>query len=83
MLSMCIFLYILFAAAVVLDFFFIFDCHVYKLNMTDVKSNHHFYIRAHFSIIIILFVTPQHAILPEIIPFCIKKTILHMDPDRE
>ena len=55
---MCISLF-LSIAAVVLDFFFI-RCHIYKLNMTDVKSNHHFSIRAHFSIMIILSISTVH-----------------------
>ena len=40
--------------------FFFIRCHIYKLNMTDVKSNHHFSIRAHFSIMIILSISTVH-----------------------
>ena len=47
-------------------YFFFIRCHIYKLNMTDVKSNHHFSIWAHFSIMIILSISTVHifAFLP-------------------
>ena len=54
------------AAVVLYIYFFFIRCHIYKLNMTDVKSNHHFSIWAHFSIMITLSISTVHifAFLP-------------------